>query len=171
MIPGLGMLEIGVENSPLLLTIYTNYGCDYCNEFMRDQFPKLETEFMTNGTLRVQFVIVPLKKYPNSVLEASALICATAMDKGRAMDEAIRNANLRDRKSILALAKKIGLSVPQFTTCLGSKETKDVLNEQQTLITGHAITLIPTLILNGEQKTGLPSYADLRGWIREQLAR
>ncbi len=135
---------------------------------MRDMLPSLESDFMVSGKLRVQFMIVPLKKHPNSALESSALLCATALEKGQAMHEAMRNAKLRDRKSLLALAKKIELPAKQFATCLDAKETKNLLEQQKALIQEHAVTLIPTFMLEGEKKIGLPSYADLRGWIRSK---
>lgn len=146
---------------------------------MHDMLPRLHSDFVTTGDLRVQLVIVPLKKYPNSMLESSALLCATAMEKGQAMHDAIRTAKLRDRKSLITLAKKIALQTAQFTKCLDAKETKNLLADQQAFINDHAVTLIPTFMLGGstplttgeETRVGLPSYPDLRGWIRERLAR
>lgn len=165
-----GMLEFGRANAPLVLMVFTNYSCDYCEEFMRDMLPRLESDFMMSGKLRIQFVIVPLKKYPNSVLEASSLLCATVLEKGQVMHEALRNASLRDRTSLLALSKKLKLPTKQFTTCLNAKETKSLLAEQQAFINEHDMTLIPAFFIGEERKIGLPSYADLRGWIRERLA-
>ncbi len=173
------MIEVGQKDAPLLLTVFTNESCNYCNEFMRDMLPRLKSDFMTSGKLRVQLVIVPLKKYPNSTLEASALLCATVLEKGQLMEEAMRNATplddprgkLRDRKSLLALAKKIELSTKQFTACLDAKETKNLLAEQQDFINQHDVTLIPAFLIGDEKRVGLPSYADLRGWIRERLTQ
>lgn len=171
-----GILEIGNPDASLLLTVFTNYGCEYCDEFMRDMLPRLGNDFVAAGDLRVQLVIVPLKKYPNSVLESSALLCSTVMEKGQGMHEAIRSAKLparpaggRDRKSLLALAKKMELPIKQFTTCLDSKETKKLLADQQAFINDNTVTLIPTFMIGTDRITGLPSYADLRGWVREKL--
>ena len=163
---GHGMIELGSKEAPLLLTVFTNESCKYCNEFMRDMLPRLETDFMTNGKLRVQLIIVPLKKYPNSTLEASALLCATALEKGQLMEEVMRESTLRDRKSLIALAKEIALPVKQFTVCLDAKETKNLLAEQQDFIHQHDVTLIPAFLIGEEKKVGLLSYPDLRGWIR-----
>lgn len=168
---GRGIFEIGEEDAPHLLTIFTNYSCDYCEEFMRSMMPRLESDFIAGGKLRVRFVTVPLNKYPNSALEASSLLCAAALDKGLAMHEKMLSSSLRDRKSLSALAKTIGLPAVQFTTCLDSKETKNLLAQQQEFIADRGVTLIPAFLLDDEKKTGLPSYPDLRGWIREWMAR
>ena len=171
-----GVLEIGKEDAPLILTVFTNYSCDYCEEFMRDMLPRLENDFMIAGRLRVQMVIVPLKKYPHSTLEASALLCASVLERGQAMHETLRSANIYDRKSLIALAKKIEMPAKEFTSCLDAKETKNLLEQQRAFIQEQNITLLPTFLLNvstplnapPEKRVGLPSYADLRGWIRSK---
>lgn len=168
---GRGIMEMGREDARHLLTVFTNYSCGYCEEFMRNMMPRLESDFMASGKLRVRFVIVPLKKYPNSALEASSLLCAAALDKGWAMHEKMLNSKLRDRKPLLALAKTIGLPPGQFATCLDSKETKNLLAEQREFIADRGVTLIPAFLLDDEQITGLLQYPDLRGWIKERLAR
>ena len=161
-----GILEIGRPDAPHLLTVFTNYSCRYCAEFFRDMLPQLCGDFMNDGVLRVQIIIVPLKKYPNSSLEASALLCGTTFENGQEMHAALLEARVRDRTSILAWAKKLQLPVKDFTKCLDAKETKNLLAQQQAFITQQDVTLIPTFILDGEKHVGLPTFADLRGWIR-----
>lgn len=175
-VAGRGVLDIGAEDSSLTLTVFTNYGCEYCEEFMRDMLPRLENDFMIAGKLRMQIVIVPLKKYPHSTLEASALLCASALEQGQVMHEALRSANIYDRKSLLALAKKIELPMKPFTDCLDAKETNNLLEQQKAFIQEQNVTLIPTFLLNvstplnagSEKRVGLLSYADLRGWIQSK---
>ncbi len=133
--------------------------------------PRLLEEFVIPGKLEIQIVIVPLKKYPNSALEASALLCAAAEGKGLLMHQELTTATARDRKAILAIAKKLVLPTQSFTRCLDAKETKTALAGQQTLIAERGVTLIPEFLINGDKITGLPSYADLRGWINEGLAK
>ena len=171
-----GILEIGNKDSPLVLTVFTNYSCDYCEEFMRDMFPRLQSDYMNDGRLRMQIVIVPLKKYPNSSLEASGLLCASALEKGQVMHEALRTANVYDRKSLLTLAKKLQLPAKQFAACLSAKETNNLLEQQKSFIQEQTVTLIPTFLLNvstplntgSEKRVGLMFYPDLRGWIRSK---
>ncbi len=165
-----GMLVLGGSGS-VRITIFTNYGCAYCNEFSTDMLPKLLSDFVAQGKLDIGIMVVPLKKYPNSSLEAAALLCAAAHGKGLAMHEVLTDAKTRDRKSLQSMAKTLGMTVKEFTKCLDSKETKNLLADQQAFINEHAVTLIPAFILNEEKRVGLPLYADLRGWIKEQLAR
>lgn len=150
----------------MTLTVFTNYSCSYCTEFTRDMLPRLRHEFLRADSLKLRIVITPLKKYQNSALEVSTLLCASALGKGQGMHDALTAAKLRDRKSLLALGKTFELPAKEFIACLDAPETKRLLAEQQEFIQAHDVTLIPTFLLNGERQTGLPSYADLRGWIR-----
>lgn len=161
-----GIVEIGDERAPLTLTVFTNYSCAYCGEFFGEMEGRIRREFVENGTLRMRIVAMPLVKYPNSILEASALLCATALGKGHKMHDWLTTTTLRPRAAILAHAKILGLSTTEFTKCLDAQETKDLLAQQKEFAAAANITLVPTFILNDETRTGLPSYADLRGWIR-----
>jgi prepilin-type N-terminal cleavage/methylation domain-containing protein len=133
-------------------------------------YSSLKNDFVATGDVKIRIVIVPLKKYPNSVFESSALLCATQQKHGEAMHLAL-GSSVRDRKTVIALATKLGLNIKTFPTCLGTKETKATLKEQADLVTQKNVTLIPALDLNGEMKVGLQSYADLRGWILDMLKR
>lgn len=166
-----GFLLIGNADAPHTLTVFTNASCAYCREFHTTMFQRLADEFLASGRLNMQIAIVPLKKYPDSAVQAAALLCSTAQEKGLAMLNILTGTTTHDRKSVIALAKTIGLPQKAFITCLDSKETKNILATQQGLIAEHGVTLIPEFLLDTEKKVGLPSYADLRGWIRERLAR
>ncbi len=160
-----GILEIGKSDAPHTLTVFTNYSCEYCSEFFRDMLEPLQQEFMDDGSLKMQIVIIPLQKYKNSLLEAAALTCGTVLGKGQEIHTALIKAPLRDRKSLLAFAKKLTLSEKEFGKCLDAKETKALLEQQKELIDSNQVTLIPAFMLNNQRQTGLPSSADLRGWI------
>lgn len=178
-----GMLEIGDENARGVLTVFTNYSCRYCQEFDRQMLGNLQDEFVRNGSLKIRMIIVPLFKYPNSALEAAALICGTVLGKGQDMNDALFSTALRTRPALLKIAAKLKLSAKSFTSCLDSKETKRLLAQQLELIHARNVTLIPTFTLarsnqdlsatgSGalgiEQQTGLPSLPDMRGWILEK---
>lgn len=165
-----GILELGAPEAPLILTIFTNLSCGYCREFARDMLPRLESEFIAKGLLAVRPVITPLKKYPNSALEAAALICGNVLGRGWELWDALNAAASRDRAAILSIGKKLTIPAKDFARCLEARETQSLLAQQRDFIAGNGVTLIPTFLLNGQKQIGLPSFAELRGWIREALA-
>ncbi len=181
-----GILEIGDADAPFVMTVFTNFSCSYCREFAVQMLPEVLEEFVREGALRVRLVITPLKKYPNSAAEAAALLCATTSGKGREMFDALTASPLRDRKTILALAKKLELPTKEFTACLDAKETKRLLGEQAEFISSRDVTLIPAFSLETtdtlplasgsgsyryELRTGLPSAPDFRGWVKDILSQ
>ena len=166
-IVGRGILEIGVPDAPLTLTVFTHPSCPYCRDFAREHAMMLEREFVDPGILRVRTVIVPLKKYSSSAVDRAALLCAGAFEKGKGMFAALTDADVHTRKTIAAMAQTLGIPGKQFSSCLDAKETEDLLGSQAEFISGHSVTLLPALLLDEELRIGLPTSADLRGWIRE----
>ena len=129
----------------------------------------LAEEFIDPGLLKVQIVVTPLKKYPNSALEASTLLCAAKQNKGVAMHQRMHELALRDRKTLIAAADKLAVG-KTFTPCLVSQETKDALAKQAEMIAALNVTLIPAFFMNDESIVGLPTYTELRGWINAKLS-
>ena len=166
-----GFLLVGDKNAPHTLTVFTNTSCPYCHEFQTTMFQAIAEEFVLPGTMNIQVAIVPLKKYPDSTVQAASLLCATAQGKGLPMLQELFGGRSHDRKSVIAMAKTVGLPQKAFTTCLDAKETKNILATQQSLINEHGVTLIPEFLLDSRQQIGLPSYADLRGWIQNNVNR
>lgn len=157
-----GALRIGTAQKTL--TVYTNAACAYCGEFLTQNYPSLAEEFVAKGKLSVEFVIVPFKKYPNSGLEAAALFCAGQEKKGLTMLQSLQALAAHDRKAVLAAGTALKLS-PAFAKCLDTEEAKAAIKTGESL----GITLVPSFHLNGKTVTGLPSEADMRGWIGESL--
>lgn len=160
-----GTLEMGLTEAPLQLRVFTNPACAYCKQFAQEHLPRLERELVDDGRLRIEFIITPFKKFPNSAVEAAALYCAAKQGRGRAALEALTNLSVHDRKAVLALSPRLTLNAKEFTACIDAAETKALVEAQQ----DSSMTLIPTFMIGTERITGLPLYPDLRGWIREKI--
>ncbi|OGJ56385.1 hypothetical protein A3D88_03285 [Candidatus Peribacteria bacterium RIFCSPHIGHO2_02_FULL_52_16] len=162
-----GILVIGQKNAPLTLVLFTNHSCRYCREFEEVYFPRLTEDFLRAGKLKLEIVLLPLKKYPESALAASSLFCAAAQGKGLLMHESLFDTSIT-RRSVIDLAETLSLDTDIFGTCLDAPETARVLLEQASIAEMLATEFVPTFFLNGEKFIGLPTYADLRGRIENQ---
>ena len=165
------LLEIGSGSAAITLLLVDNPSCAYCREVWEQDVPRLQADFITPGTLRLEVATLPMKKYPESEQEARALYCAAVQGKGAQMHGALFDLPQHTDAALLNAATALGLDVPTFRTCLTSPEASTSLHEQQALEKKWKITLAPTLILEGEKKVGLQSYADLRGWIEVKLEK
>ncbi len=164
-----GILEIGKQGAPYTLLLFTNESCSFCRDFSETVAPQLKHDYIDTGIVREQVVLLPLKKYPSSALEAAAVLCAAKQGKGMAMHEALFTQQLRDRKNIVLRAKGLQLKEKAFSECLDAPETALSLKEQEALIQSLGVSVIPTVLMNGQELRGLPKYPDIRGWLETQI--
>ncbi len=163
-----GILETGLPTAPVL-RVYTHPSCAYCREFEEEQRDRLLKDFVAGGRLRIQTVIVPLKKYPSSALQASALVCAAEQGRGEDMLSALFANDTMEAKTLPKLGKSLQLG-KTFDACVASPATANTVAWQAGLAARENVTLVPSFDLNGKKKTGLPGYPDLRGWIDASLS-
>lgn len=164
-----GIIEIGDREAPAVLLMFTEHHCRYCKDFQREQFPQLHRDFITQGNLRLQISILPLKKYTGSEDAALGLLCAATQGKGIPMHELLFTLGAPSRETLLSEAATLELDLNLFTQCLDSPDTLRTLERQRSFARSLDVTLVPTFFLNGEKSVGLPYYADLKGMIEEKL--
>lgn len=166
-----GVLEIGNAQAPLTLLIFTEHHCSYCRQFLFEIFPRLKTDFLEPGTLKLEIAMLPLQKYQASNDAALGFICSTAQEKGLVMhDTLFRNPN-KSKEAILSYAVDLKLDTALLEDCMKSARTKTLLKSQQTWAQSLGVDVVPTFFLEGEKFIGLPYYPDLKGRIAEALKK
>jgi len=164
-----GAMRIGSSNAPVTLLLFTEYHCEYCREFQKDHFPKLTSDFITPGKLRIETVIFPLEKYPESKNAARALLCSASQNKGLEMHEILFDRIGAERIDPRFYAEEMELDMEAYDSCIESEEIENILIEQKNFAESLEVSLVPTMFINGEKIVGLPFYPDLRGMIVEKL--
>ncbi|MEK7218851.1 MAG: thioredoxin domain-containing protein [Patescibacteria group bacterium] len=162
------VLGMGSMNAPALL-LFTNHACAYCRRFQEEILPRLKEDFIDAGKVELRTAILPLEKYPLSRREAAALPCAGAQGKGQEMHAALFRLDDHTEENLLAAAQALQLKMEDFSACLASPDTAALAQAQEDLAAQLDVTLIPALFLGEERWTGLPRYADLRGWVESGL--
>jgi len=164
-----GVLEIGNAQAPVTLLIFTEHHCSYCRQFLFEIFPRLKTDFLDPGTLKLEIAMLPLQKYQKSADASLGFICSAAQGKGLIMHDALfRNPN-KSKEAILSYAVDLKLDTALLDDCMKSARTKAMLEGQQTWAQSLKVDVVPTFFLNGEKFIGLPYYPDLKGRITEAL--
>ena len=159
---------MGAEHASIVLLTFTNHSCRYCLEFEEDYIPRLVEDFVKPGKLRLQISILKLRKYPESVLFANALLCAAERGKGFPMHTKLFELS-PDRRVILDAAGSLSMDTEQFGACLDAMETAEMLGRQSVLADTLGVEYVPTFFYDGEKAVGLPAYADMRGTIETLL--
>lgn len=163
-------LDLGSADAPLTLLLFTNHACAYCRDFQETILPRLRSNYIDKGTLRLRTALLPIRKYPASAVEAAAVFCAGKQGKGREMHDTLLDATEHSEQMTTAAAGVLRLDGKAFAVCMASPEAAAYAEEQESLAAAFDVTLVPTLILGNEKRVGLPTYADLRGWIENEKA-
>ncbi|TSC58175.1 MAG: DSBA oxidoreductase [Candidatus Peregrinibacteria bacterium Greene0416_19] len=164
-----GVLVIGTRSAPLTLLLFTHQACNYCGEFFQDQLPRLTRDFIGPGKMKLAIALLPLQKYPQSSLQARALLCAAEQKKGLAMHRLLFDVQTTDAAVLRTRAKELTLKEPAFTGCLASARTQALIDAQAAWAAKAGVTLVPTFFLRGEKRVGLDEYAEMRTWVEEKL--
>ena len=166
-----GIIEIGSDNAPLTLLLFTEHHCRYCKDFMDEHFPQLQTLYIDPGFLKLQIAVLPLKKYLGSHAAATILLCAAHQGKGLPMHQLLHTRKHSFEHEAALYAVELELDEEAFEQCLASEEAATHIEEQASLAESLDVSLVPTLFLDGEKKVGLPYWPDMKGWIEQALRR
>lgn len=166
-----GVTEIGNHEAAHTLVLYTEPHCGYCREFIRDHLERLKEDFISSGTLRVLISLFPLEKYEHSSTAAAGLICAGEQGASAQMLNTLFTEDTNTTEDLTLRMEDWSKNTEQFSTCLTNTGTTLLLQKQKGIADSLGVTLVPTLILDGDMKVGLPHYADLRGWIEVAIEK
>jgi len=164
-----GTLVFGSLEAPHTLQVFTEYNCEYCDDFHNEYLGWLKNEYVQTGTLQIQVTLFGFEKYEASFENQRLLLCAAAQNKGGAVHHFLTNTEEPNKASLLGNNEVIGLDIDTFSLCINNTTTDTLVAGQQALIKQHEVTVVPTLILDGEKQIGLPYEADMKGWMRNVI--
>ncbi|MFH1443808.1 MAG: thioredoxin domain-containing protein [Candidatus Peregrinibacteria bacterium] len=166
-----GVLEVGNPQAPLTLLVFTEHHCSYCRQFLFEIFPRLKTDFLEAGKVKLQIAMLPLQKYQKSTEASLGFICSAKQQGGLAMHDALfRNPN-KSKEAIHSYAVDLKLDTAALSECMKSEQAVALLEAQKSWAQSLGIDVVPTFFLNGEKFIGLPYYPDLRGRIEDALKK
>lgn len=171
--------NLGPAGAPVVLELYSDFQCPACKQFVTLQLPRLVTEFVTPGTLRVQARDIDLigKGTPNESLDlAAGAACAAAQGRYWQFHDYVfwnqgrENMGDHDAAFIAAVADAAGVNRTDWDACVAKQDTRTTINAQTTAAFAAGITSTPTLVINGQHYVGVPSYDQLAALIRQLAA-
>lgn len=166
-----GALELGNPNAPVTLSVFTHHSCEYCRTFTDKELPRLITDFVNKGQLKIEIMPLNLKKYPISALQEKMFICSGKIGRGLDTHRTLFWMNLTGKTPEATMAKELKVDAKAYAACVASAETEAMRAALQDVLQKAEITLVPTLMLQGELYVGLMNYADLRGKIEAVLTQ
>jgi len=144
---------------PVVIYEFSDYECPFCARAHEETKAFLASR-PDLKLVRRHFPLDPscnpaVKKaiHPVACALARAGICAEAQGKFAQMDDALF-ANQEARRSIFELARRVGLDVPRFEKCLGSRETAERLALDIAAGVRDQIPATPAFLVDGTLSVG-----------------
>ena len=172
-------VELGPDNAPVKMLVFSDYQCPYCGTFAAQIEPALKSEFIDQGKLQLVYYDFPLGgSHRHSFLAARAARCAG--DQGKFWEY---HNTLFGRQSewsfseappvgmLLDFADETGIDRGDLESCVKSDKYQDVVSASRQLGDQLGINATPTLLVNGKRvraDIGLDIEA-LRELLRSEL--
>ena len=161
--------SIGDPNAPVTIVEYASMSCSHCANFHTQRLPWLKETYIDTGKVRLEFRDFPLNA--PALWGAMAAHCA-----GPERYFAFLALLFRQQESwaffedagdrLKKLARLAGMGSGEFDLCMANQSVQmAVLQSRQTGVSEHKVESTPSLVINGETVTGVPSEEDLARMI------
>ncbi|MDQ1301168.1 MAG: Disulfide bond formation protein [Chloroflexota bacterium] len=159
-----GSPSLGAAKAPVLLFIFSDFGCPDCVEFAKDVQPALRKKYVETGQVRLIYKFIPVSA-PQTALAA---FCAAEQGKFWEFSDSLTTNQGKwqegDNAAMTGYAKALGLDTAKFAKCLADAAGQEQLDADMDLAEQVQVTQIPYfLALNPDAQTGLriPNLAPL----------
>ena len=169
---------LGSTDAPLTLYEYSSLGCPHCSDFHLDILPKLKTEYIDSGLLRVIFVNFPLDK--KSMKAAMVSNCMTYENYFGFLNRLFERQRFwwldSDDEQLTRYAAEYGLTYDEVQSCMhNDKVAEEIVSNRQEAITRLGIKGTPAFFFHGKDGNeiiyGTPNYDDLKLYLDNRLSR
>ncbi len=160
----------GPADAPVTIVEFSDFECPYCQVFA-ETMQQVKDEY--GSRVRVVFRQFPLNIHPNAPKAAEASLCAHEQEKFWEMhDLMFEQQRQLDITSLVAMAERLDLDVPEFEACLDSGRFAEQIEEDMQAATRMGVDGTPAVFINGMPMVGgAVGYEALVEIIEEELER
>ncbi|HEX8941467.1 MAG TPA: thioredoxin domain-containing protein [Candidatus Limnocylindrales bacterium] len=172
--------SLGPAGAPVQMVVWSDFQCPVCAEFARTAEPKLISDFVAAGTLRItyrDFIVIDSQVQGGHESRDAATAARCAGDQGKFWpfhdylfaNQYGENKGSFTRDKLLAIASAVGLDTASFTSCLDAGKAAAAVDAEAA--TGKAIPLdhTPTVMIAGKE-VNWSDYAALAAQIRQDAS-
>jgi protein-disulfide isomerase len=156
-----GAAVAGDSSAPVVIVEFTDYQCPFCGRHFATTLPEIRSRYVSTGKVRYIVRDLPLTEIHRYSLDAAkAARCAAAQGQERYWQ--YHDALFSHQKQITdalfpQLARQVGLSLPEFQTCLKSVQTAGLIARDTNDARRAGLTGTPAFVI------GRPEGGAVRG--------
>jgi protein-disulfide isomerase len=169
----IGEQVLGRADALVTIIEYASKTCAHCASFHNDTLPRLKTEYIDTGRVRLIY-----REFPLDALASGAAMLARCAPEGRffplteALYQTQRNwASSNDPvAALLQIARQAGFTQESFETCLRNQQLLDALTAlRETAQRRFGVNSTPTLFINGQMFRGALRFDEIERIIKPML--
>jgi protein-disulfide isomerase len=163
-----GRPSLGPSSAPVTLVVFSDFQCPYCRKF---NATVSEVTKKYGDKVRIVFRQFPLTRiHPDAMRAARAALCAGDQNRFWEMEGLLfQDQNNLGIEALRDKAKKLGLDLNVFNTCLDSAQKDAQIHEDVAAGMSAGADGTPTAFINGRYLNGAQPLEALSAIIDEEL--
>lgn len=169
----LGEIVLGKADAPVTIVEYASLTCSHCGQFHRETLPKIKTDYIDKGLVKIYFRPFPFDAYAT----AGAMLaqCVTPKARVNFLDILFKRQNswLQSEdamEELQKLARQAGLSEADFVVCLKDADKLEGIRVMQAAASEElGVRSTPTFFIDGEKIEGNQPYREIEKAIKRAL--
>ncbi len=163
-----GSPYIGNKNASVVISVFSDYQCPYCEKLMTILDQVIENN---KDTVKVVIKNFPLPSHKYARKAAAAALAADMMGKFQEFqDELYKNTNQLNDRKVFEIAKNLGLDPAAFEKEMKSKKIQDQINRDIQDGKNAGVKGTPSVFINGKQLKNRSFYG-FQDAINEELKK
>jgi len=168
-------ISIGRQDAPVTMFEFADFQCPGCGQFATFVVPLIKERLVDTGLVRYVYYDFPLPMHAYSFLAARAARCANEQGKfweyhdvlyGKQPRWSAERTAAGATDQFIAYAGEVGLDRARFEECLRSDRYAEDVTRSLKLGESLGVQGTPTLFVNGERLSEIPSFSQLEQIVR-----
>ena len=171
--------SVGSATAPVVIEVFSDFQCSACKLFVTTELPSLLTDFVRPGLVRIEdkdIDIIDRGSSTETLRLAVGAACAAEQGKYWPFHDLVfwnqgrENRGDHTNELIARIATAAELDMTAWGSCITRTDLAQAITTRTTDATGAGINSTPTLRINGQVLTGVPTYDQLHTLITQALA-